>query len=918
MPIDSATNLTFFRRFSKAWKVCVLACIFATALARAEQPAELTQALQHVESENYEQAFPVIRRFAREGNPRAQGMLARMYLNGWGTQEDGKEGFYWAQRGAQQNDPGSLWAIGYIYWQGFAGFDKDTSKAVRWIERAAEAGYVRAMSGMVDVCMELKRADCVLSWGTKAFEVGEKNIAYRVANWLRRAEHLPDQASRAKKWAHMGAVAGDPDSMALYGSLLWNSTTGHDLQIEEEALRWFKKAASTGSASGHYRAGEAHLFGHKELLSSEKAIKHLGKAADLGHSDALYLLTRAYLTGEYIIPSNSELGYAKLKQLRASSGRHLSLDIESLLYLNGVDRPRNIRRAALLGLKAMQIEWQDLSTRHLGFDTGEHLLRGEAAVFGQLGMPDHYILAWARFLYGKHASLWYEDFKAAFAPAAVVASEVLSFDVLLRSSISFLEKRAVEFGPIEASDLIDEGWNQFIGLRGPVNEPLAQLLIEEGLRLAIRKADKAEIATARSYLGIILFDSYNERVKNEALAKVHFDDAEDDLNLLWLNYLGLIHLTQSDVARITARYEEEEREPHRTTSLPPLTRLQKANLMAAAEMLASLHKDGDDELAFWIGNIYETMVETPDRLKKAASWYSRTGDYGIERKLRVEKILRGEYEGGMPNFTGTVYQLFEVDLVTTRGGLLTDLKSAISERLSAATKTKKGSLNLYALVLGNASYQKDPLKNSVNDAVAVAKKLRALGFKVTEALNRDRRGFRDVLMRFSETTKDADVTVFYYSGHGMQLGGVNYLLPVDLDFSMPRSVVTYDGMSLNDIKNRSLNGATKLIFLDACRNNPFEQVTRGGRGRGLAPMNVGTGTLISFATKDGSVAFDGVGGEHSPYTDALLRHIDREEDIEIMLRSVGDEVMRMTNKMQQPWKYGALSGEKVILPLLAR
>ncbi len=137
----------------------------------------------------------------------------------------------------------------------------------------------------------------------------------------------------------------------------------------------------------------------------------------------------------------------------------------------------------------------------------------------------------------------------------------------------------------------------------------------------------------------------------------------------------------------------------------------------------------------------------------------------------------------------------------------------------------------------------------------------------------------------------------------MQLGGINYLLPVDLDFSMPRSVVTFDGVSLNDVKNRSLNGATKIIFLDACRNNPFEQVTRGSKGRGLAPMNVGTGTLISFATKDGSVAFDGVGGKHSPYTDALLRHIDQEEDIELMLRAVGDEVMKMTNNMQEPWKY---------------
>jgi uncharacterized caspase-like protein len=86
----------------------------------------------------------------------------------------------------------------------------------------------------------------------------------------------------------------------------------------------------------------------------------------------------------------------------------------------------------------------------------------------------------------------------------------------------------------------------------------------------------------------------------------------------------------------------------------------------------------------------------------------------------------------------------------------------------------------------------------------------------------------------------------------------------------------------------------------------------------LAPINIGTGTLISYATRDGSVAYDDVGGDHSPYTQALLKHFDSNEDVALMLRAVRDEVKRLTGNKQEPWEYGALSGDKVILSRLLR
>ena len=111
-------------------------------------------------------------------------------------------------------------------------------------------------------------------------------------------------------------------------------------------------------------------------------------------------------------------------------------------------------------------------------------------------------------------------------------------------------------------------------------------------------------------------------------------------------------------------------------------------------------------------------------------------------------------------------------------------------------------------------------------------------------------------------------------------------------------------------------GKTNLFFLDACRSSPFKTATTRGASDGLAPVNAPRGTLISFATKDGSVAFDSVGGNNSPYSISLAKNLDANEDISIVLRQVRDEVMLLTKNKQEPWEYGALSGGKIIISKL--
>ena len=124
--------------------------------------------------------------------------------------------------------------------------------------------------------------------------------------------------------------------------------------------------------------------------------------------------------------------------------------------------------------------------------------------------------------------------------------------------------------------------------------------------------------------------------------------------------------------------------------------------------------------------------------------------------------------------------------------------------------------------------------------------------------------------------------------------------------------VELHGISLNSVVDRFLPGKTKLVFLDACRDNPLLQLASRSVSRGLAPISVSQGTLISYATKDGSVAADG-DGKNSPFTKALLQYIDTPEDIAVVLRKVRDQVMRDTGGQQQPWEYGSLSGGSLIL-----
>lgn len=226
-----------------------------------------------------------------------------------------------------------------------------------------------------------------------------------------------------------------------------------------------------------------------------------------------------------------------------------------------------------------------------------------------------------------------------------------------------------------------------------------------------------------------------------------------------------------------------------------------------------------------------------------------------------------------------------------------------------------------ALVIGNAAYEKAAqLPNPANDAALMADTFKSAGFDHVE-LRRDLKvsDMRRALRDFIDKSRDADVAVVYYAGHGIEVDGTNYLVPVDA--ALERDVDVYDETLTLERILVSVEPAKqlRLVILDACRDNPFTRTMRRTMasrtvGRGLAKVEpTGPNTLIAFASKAGSTASDG-DGKNSPFTTALAKHVGKPGlDLRRAFGYVRDDVLKATNNRQEPYVYGSLGGEDVPL-----
>ncbi len=217
-----------------------------------------------------------------------------------------------------------------------------------------------------------------------------------------------------------------------------------------------------------------------------------------------------------------------------------------------------------------------------------------------------------------------------------------------------------------------------------------------------------------------------------------------------------------------------------------------------------------------------------------------------------------------------------------------------------------------ALLIGNSAYRESPLRNPVNDVRAMAQRLKELGFTVLVHENAIKRTMEAAIVEFGRRLAEGGVGAFYYAGHGLQVRGRNYLVPVDADIEDEAStrVAAVDVELLLEQMAEAKN-RVNIVVLDACRNNPFERRMRGA-SRGLAAVDAARGTLVAYATAPGSVAADG-DGKNGLYTEELLEAL-REPGLKIeeVFKRVRINVARRSKGAQTPWESSSLTGDLVV------
>lgn len=217
-----------------------------------------------------------------------------------------------------------------------------------------------------------------------------------------------------------------------------------------------------------------------------------------------------------------------------------------------------------------------------------------------------------------------------------------------------------------------------------------------------------------------------------------------------------------------------------------------------------------------------------------------------------------------------------------------------------------------ALVIGCSSYEHaNPLVNPLNDANGMEAILKTMGFEVIKKIDPTQKELKIAIDEFGEKLKGCEVGLFYFAGHGVQVKGLNYLIPIDANLKTEK-IVEYDCVEAGRVLAHMEDARTSvnLMILDACRNNPFERSWGRGIGlRGLATMNAPKGSLIAYSTSPGNTASDGM-SNNGLYTEALLNYINgKASPVNTMFQKVRLEVMEKSSEEQIPWESTSLTAD---------
>jgi tetratricopeptide (TPR) repeat protein len=308
------------------------------------------------------------------------------------------------------------------------------------------------------------------------------------------------------------------------------------------------------------------------------------------------------------------------------------------------------------------------------------------------------------------------------------------------------------------------------------------------------------------------------------------------------------------------------------------------------------------------GDVDRAMIDFNEVIRRYPTFGAAYAERGLAFQAKgVSERARSDFEQAttLPANNDTARRA----LTTAREQL------AILTQLSPAATTRSAPGRRVALVIGNSAYTAVPaLANPERDAATVAATLRTIGFqKVTLENNVTREQAFNALRTFASDAEQADWAIVYYAGHGIEMNGTNYLIPVDAKLATDRDV-EFEAVPLDKIMT-AVDGAKKLrvVLLDACRDNPFanqmrRSIASRSIGRGLAEVEPDAGTLVVYAAKHGQTALDG-DGANSPFVTALINRMKTPGlEVRRLFDLVRDDVLATTSRRQQPFSYGSVSG----------
>ena len=301
-------------------------------------------------------------------------------------------------------------------------------------------------------------------------------------------------------------------------------------------------------------------------------------------------------------------------------------------------------------------------------------------------------------------------------------------------------------------------------------------------------------------------------------------------------------------------------------------------------------------------NAPELSVREQEDQRQAATLFTyQQRQRELEEQLAKERAAKLAAEAKAAEEIARKQAELEAQLVAAQ-------QAQVKPTVSAITQGKR-----VALVIGNAKYKFNPLNNPVNDATDMAASLRSVGFDVIEVKDATLKQMREATRRFADRLEVSDVGLVYYSGHGIEVKGTNYLIPVNADIRREYEVVdqAFDASNLLRMMESLQSGTKKrvnILIVDACRNNDLPKSWRSTNS-GLARMDAPAGSFISFATAPGQVASDGQ-GRNSPYTKHLLNALKQPNvPIEQVFKQVRRNVMDETGGEQVPWENSSLIGD---------